>query len=245
DKIHPLHIAINTFIIVMILLNLVAVIIQSEQDIYYQYAKLFDGFEAVSIIIFSVEYLLRLWVCVEDEKYKNPVSGRLKYIFSLSALIDALAILPFYLPLLLPIDVRFIRIFRVLRIVRLYKMNRFFGAGLALEYVYKTRKEQLLFSFVFIIGILTITSCFMFLVEHEAQPDKFTSIPRTMWWCVSMLTVVKFSSPIFPVTFIGKILGALIALIGLGIFALPTGIISSGLVDYAKEKHKLKEENKV
>jgi len=230
----------DVVLVTLILLNVVAIVLESVDSIRRPYQELFDLFELLSVIFFTMEYILRLWVANEQEEYSTPIWGNLKYAASLLAVIDLLAILPFYLPLI-GLDLRFLRILRLFRLFRLFKIARYVKALSLMNGVFKEKKEELLISFVFTLFMLLITSSLMYYIENEAQPDKFSSIPQTMWWAIATLTTVGYGD-VYPVTGLGKFLGGVIAILGIGIFALPTGILASGFSEHlAKSKLEAKE----
>ncbi|MEL7222708.1 MAG: ion transporter [Bacteroidota bacterium] len=214
-------------IMTLIILNVTAVILETVKSLHVKYADFFYWFEFISVMIFTVEYLLRLWACTAIPKYKDPFWGRLRYFFSLGALIDLLAILPFYLPLFLPMDGRFMRILRLFRLFRLFKLGRYSSAFKMIENVLSKRRSELSISVGIILSMLVVASSMMYFIENEAQPDKFSSIPETMWWGVATLTTVGYGD-VFPVTPFGQLFGAVIAILGVGMFALPAGIIAAG-----------------
>ena len=159
----------------------------------------------------------------------HPVTGRIKYIFTPLAIIDLLAILPFYLPFM-NIDFRFIRSIRLTRLFRIAKLGRYSVALEAMNIAIKRKKEQLIITVGILLFFLLLSSSLLYYTEYEAQPDKFTSIPHAMWWGIATLTTVGYGD-IYPVTTAGKIISSLIAIIGVGICALPTGIISAGFLE--------------
>jgi len=219
--------SINSFIVALILINTVAVILETVESIYTPYKTTFQLIEVFSVIIFSAEYILRVWSCTVMEKYRHPVKGRLKYIFSSGAIIDLLAILPFYVALNSRADLRFVRSLRLLRFFRFFKLGRYLNASKVISNVFKSKREELVLSFVITIFLIVIASCVMYYAEHDAQPDKFSSIPETMWWSVATLTTVGYGDE-YPVTGLGKFLTACISILGIGMFALPAGILASG-----------------
>jgi voltage-gated potassium channel len=170
-----------------------------------------------------------MYAIVENPKYRHPFYGRLRFSKTPMALVDLLAILPFYLTFL-PLDLRFLRIFRLMALFRMFKITRYMQAMIIFKKVIAERKEQLVLSFIFIIFILIIISFFMFIVEHEAQPEKFGSIPDAMWWGMATLTTVGYGD-VVPITPIGKFLGGIFAISGVAILALPAGILSSGFFE--------------
>ncbi len=231
----------DIFIMTLILLNVAAVIFETVKEIHDQLELVFVYFEYFSVFVFSVEYLLRLWTCTENPKYAHSVLGRAKFVFSFIAIIDLLAILPFYLPLFLAVDGRFLRILRLFRIVRIFKMGRYSTAFNMITTVIAKRKEELLITLTIVLVMLILASSLMYYVENEAQPEAFSSIPATMWWGVATLTTVGYGD-VYPVTGIGRMLGAFIAILGVGIFALPAGIVAAGFEAEISKKMKSKDE---
>jgi len=224
-------------IMTLITLNVAAVILATVESLDSQYQYYFRIFEVFSVTVFSLEYLLRLWTCTLNENFRNPITGRLRYILTPFALIDLLAILPFYLPMIIPLDLRFIRAVRLFRLFRLFKMGRYSKAALMLKRVLKEKKEELVLIVFAVFLLLIIFSSLMYFIEKEAQPEAFSSIPAAMWWGIITLTTVGYGD-VYPITPLGKILGALIAFLGIGMFALPAGILGSGLVEAIQKKEK-------
>ncbi len=230
--------AVELLLITLIFFNITAVILESVKEINEVYSSYFHELEFFSVIIFSIEYFLRVWTAPENPKYAKRL-GRLRYAFTFMALVDLMSILPFYVNFL-PFDFLFIRVIRVFRLIRVLKIARYLKALNLIAAVLKERKEQIQLSVMFIIFLLVIVSTLMFYLEHEAQPDKFSSIPATMWWGIETLTTVGYGDMI-PQTATGRILGGMIAILGIGLFALPAGILSSGLTDHLHgNKKKLK-----
>jgi len=230
----------DTFIICLISLNTLAVILETVKRFAQQFKAIFYYFEIFSIVIFSIEYILRIWSCTANEKYRHPLWGRLRFMFTPLLLVDLFAILPFYLPMLIPLDLRFIRILRLFRIFRIFKLERYMKAFSLLKKVFINKKEELLITLFLIFVLLIFTSSLMFFIEHNVQPEKFSSIPQAVWWGIVTLTTVGYGD-IYPITSLGKILGAFIILLSIGFFALPAGILASGFIEIVqKEKRKIK-----
>jgi voltage-gated potassium channel len=217
---------VDLFIITLIFANVIVIFISSINEIALEYEVIFRYFEYFTIIIFTIEYILRLWTANLDPAYKNSFLGTLKYAVSPMAIIDFLAILPFYLTFV-GIDLRLIRIFRVFRIFRLFKIVRYVSALNVINDVVRQKREELIISVIFISILLVVSSTVMYHIENEAQPEAFSSIPQTMWWGIATLTTVGYGD-IYPITPMGHLLGGIIALFGIGMFALPTGILASG-----------------
>lgn len=226
----------NIAMLVLITFNVIAVILETEEGIYQAGRALFDGFEIFSIVIFTLEYVLRLWVCTDDSRYRSPVGGRIRYALQPAQLIDLLAILPFYIPFI-GIDLRFIRAVRLFRLFRLFKMGRYSRSLATLSSVIRSKKEELSITLFAGFILLIIASTLVYLVEHEAQPEVFGSIPDAMWWGAVTLTTVGYGD-VYPKTMLGRTLGAMIALLGIGLFALPAGIIASGFAEKIKHEEK-------
>jgi voltage-gated potassium channel len=229
---------INWFIIILIILNVIAVMMETVQPIHEKYYNFFHIFDTVSVIIFTIEYILRVWSSNHDPRYKHSVFGRLKYMKSTDAIIDALAILPFYLHVVIGFDLRVLRILRLLRFLRLFRLTAYMKSAKMVKDVFKTRKNELKLSLVLILFLIIIASCLLYFAEHRAQPKIFSSIPATIWWAIVTVTSVGYGDMV-PVTVMGKALTGMIALSGLAIFALPAGIITAGfLEEINKLKHK-------
>jgi len=224
------------FILTLIVLNVFAVILETVESFSNQYNAIFVSFEIFSVAIFSIEYILRVWSCTTDEKYKGGIKGRIKFALTPMALIDLFAVLPFYLPFIVRLDLRFLRALRLLRFFRLLKIGRYSEAMGVFGRAIKAKKEELILSVAVISILLILASSAMYYVENQAQPENFSSIPEAMWWGIATLTTVGYGD-IYPITALGKILGGVIALLGIAMFALPTGILSSA---FTEEIHKKK-----
>lgn len=227
---------IEYFLISLIACNIVAIQLETVPNYFIDNATLFNDFEIFSVIIFTIEYFLRLWTCPELVKYKKSNTGRLRYSVSKTALIDLFSILPFYLNFL-PIDLRWLRIFRFLRLLRMLKIARYLTALNLIFTVIRDRKEQLLVVIMFIFFLLVIISTVMFYVEGPVQPDTFSSIPATMWWGIATLTTVGYGDMV-PISAAGKILAGFISIIGVGMYALPAGILSAGISEHLRDHKK-------
>lgn len=214
-------------ILSLILLNVALVIIGTVPWIEARFAESLYAAEVASVVIFTIEYVLRVWSCVEAPDYAAPVAGRLRFMATPLALIDLLAVAPFYLPFF-GIDLRFLRSLRLLRIFRIAKVGRYVPAFYSLRNVVVRKKEELLLSFSVLAVLLILSASLMYYAEHEAQPEAFSSIPATMWWAVATLTTVGYGD-VYPITTLGRILASASAILGVGLFALPAGILASGL----------------
>lgn len=215
----------QTFIVTLIVLNGVAVILESNQDLRDGYTRLFYLFEIFSVIIFTVEYAGRVWVCAEHTRYAHLPAwrARLKYVCTPMALIDLLAIAPFYLSLFIAIDLRFLRFFRLFRLL---KLSHYFDGLKIFSEVIKSEASAISSALLTMLILIIVSACLMFTVETAAQPDVFDSIIEAIWWSVVTLTTVGYGD-ITPVTYGGKILAIGIMLLGIGTMALPAGILAA------------------
>ncbi len=223
---------VDLFLILLISLNVICVILETVDWIYDRYAVYFDAIEVVSVAVFTVEYLLRLWCIVEAEPERPALYQRLRYAASPVAIIDFLAIAPFYLSFVFAIDLRFLR---VLRLLRIFKLTRYSSAMTMLLDVFRQEASAFFAGFFILIVLLILTASGAYLVEQDAQPDKFGSIPEAMWWATATLTTVGYGD-VTPITPLGKIFGACVTIIGIGMAALPAGILASGLADQLRRK---------
>ena len=221
----------DIFLITLIFLNVVALILGTVEEIYQVSPRAFYLFEAISVAIFTVEYLLRVWSCTVNPNYAHPVLGRLRFIVSPLVLTDLLAILPVYIVLFVNLhglDLRFLRVVRLL--ARVVRLSRYFSSMRTLGRVLHNRRGELLAVVSALLLLLVMTSSLMFFAEHEAQPEEFANIPQAMWWSIITLTTVGYGD-VFPITAAGRLLAGLIAIVGIGLFALPAGILGSGFME--------------
>ena len=224
------------FIISLISLNVVALIVGTVEEIHQLAPQAFRIFEIISVAIFTVEYLLRVWSCTADPRYSHPVLGRLRFAVSLLAIIDLLAILPFYLlPLvnLHGLDLRFLRAARLF--ARVARLSRYSSGMRTLARVIHNKRSELFTVIMILSLLLLLASSMMFFAENGAQPDKFANIPKAMWWSIITLTTVGYGD-VFPVTVAGRLLAGMIAIVGIGLFALPAGILGSGFLEEVSKR---------
>ncbi len=220
---------------ILICLNVIAIILETEKSFFGEYENIFRYFEIVSMIIFTGEYFLRIWSCTSVAEYRNPFIGRIKYFFSPMALIDFIAIVPFYLTFMIA-DARILRILRFLRVLKVTKHFHHSNTFHIITNTIFNKRSELISSLVLMFSLLLICATGVFFAENATQPDKFSSIPSAMWWAVATLTTVGYGD-IFPVTSMGKILGSISAIFGIGLFALPAGLLASGFSEeMQKEK---------
>jgi voltage-gated potassium channel len=227
---------------VLIVLNVVAVMLETVAALEARYHGWFTAFEVFSVAVFSIEYVLRLWACTVDPQFAHPVWGRLRYATRPLAIIDLLAILPSLLPFVW-VDLRFIRVLRLMRLLRVLKLGHYSEAVTLLGNVLRSRSPELAVMLIVLCMLLVLSSGAMFYAENEAQPDTFSSIPASMWWAVITLTTIGYGDA-YPVTIVGKIIGGVIAVMGIGIVALPTAIIATGFAEEVQKRRKAKHDAK-
>jgi len=213
-----------------------SVVLETVPDLHARWGESFLTFELATVLIFSVEYVVRLWICTEDPRYSHPVWGRLKFALSPLALIDIAAVLPFYLPLVVPLDLRFLRALRMLRLARLFEVGGFGDTFEMVSAVVHDKKEELAVTTCIAVVMLVVFSSLMYFIEHPVQPKIFSSIPAAMWWGLATLTTVGYGD-IYPVTNLGKLVASFSAVAGIGMFALPAGILGSGFVEEMHRRH--------
>lgn len=224
----------GTFIILLIILNMAAIILESVKSLHDSYEQFFVDFEHFCLFFFTIEYIVR--VITAQIKYgQKGAKPYFKYIFSFMALVDLFAILPSLLILVLPAGVlaanfQFIRMLRIMRIFRVLKITRYSGSLKMMGEVLKDKASDLSITIFITFVLMILASTLMYYAEHNAQPDQFPDIVHAFWWAVATLTTVGYGD-VYPVTALGKILSGVIAILGIGLVALPTGILSSAFVD--------------
>ncbi len=217
---------VSIFLAAIIVVNCLALSLETVAAIYAGRAWFFQTLEIASTAVFAVEYALRVWTCVEEPKYAAPVTGRLRYVVSPLAILDLLAILAYFAPL----DLRFLRIFRLSRLFRVLHLEVFNRSMQAIFEAIGRRRHLLYVSVAIMATAVYCTAVLLYTVEHAAQPDKFSSIPATLWWAVITLTTIGYGD-IAPITPLGKVLTSVIAIFGIGIFALPAAILTAAIID--------------
>ena len=230
---------LNLFLIVLILVNTAAVLLESIRNVYLSYQGFFNALELFSIVVFSIEYLLRFWSIAEKNPFESAWKNRWQWVLSGGALIDLLAILPAYINFFVHIDLRFLRI---LRLFRLLKLTRYFVSLQILLRVVEREKGSFQAVIFILLIMIVMAAAGVYVVENRAQPEVFSSIPASMWWAVVTLTTVAYGD-VTPITSLGRFLGALITILGVGLAALPAGILANGLaneLELRKQKLELK-----
>lgn len=220
----------DVFIVCVILLNIAVTFCQTFTQLA-RFGALMQTVELITIIIFTVEYILRLWTA----QYLYPDMGqgraRLKFAVSFYGIVDLLTVLPYFLPFVFPSGAVAFRMFRVVRILRLFRINAKYDAFHVVTTVLKEKKNQLMYSIFLVLVLMMASSLCMYGLEHEAQPEHFSNAFSGIWWSVSTLLTVGYGD-IYPITVGGQIMAIVIAFLGVGMVAIPTGIISAGFVEY-------------
>jgi voltage-gated potassium channel len=229
EQASPWEQVFDIVVLLMILLSVVVVVLQSMPDLA-EYDRMLSQMEAFAVYFFTAEYVARLWTCPEIAKYGEGWRGRLRYAVSGMALVDLAAILPFFLSPLADSNTVVFRLLRVFRLVRVLKFGRYHATIGILGRVLMSRREELVVSVGLVLALVVITSTLMYAVEHDAQPKVFSSIPASMWWGVVTLTTVGYGD-VYPVTSLGKVVAGISVLLGVGLFALPAGILAGGFAE--------------
>ncbi len=221
--------AVDRFLVVLILINLVAVALESIPELEAQYSALFDTIEIFSLVVFTAEYVLRIWSAVEDgpNRHLPHMRARLKYVLSPAGLVDLLAVLPFWFAMLVPDALRVILVFRI---VRFLKIARYSPAMRSLLDVVYRERRALLGSFTILLGTALIAAALMYLAERHVQPDKLGTIPEALWWAIVTLSTIGYGD-VVPVTPLGKFIAIISVFLGMIMIALPVGIIATAFAE--------------
>lgn len=223
----------------VILINVGAVVLGSEPAISQRHGGLLWTIEILSVAFFTVEYGVRIWVAAERHRDRHPLIVRLRFIATPMALVDLLAIAPFYLASFIGIDLRFLR---ALRLLRLFKLSRYFSALDVLGTVLAAEARAILAALFVMCIMIVVASSAMHIAEAAAQPEAFGSIPRSMWWAVVTLTTVGYGD-VTPVTLAGRLISVVIMIMGIGMVALPAGMLASRFSEeLGKRRDKFREE---
>lgn len=224
---------LNTFLII---LNLTVSILYTFDSIKQQFGSWLLLLEHVTVAFFFIDYILRLLTAKYLQPDLSEPKALLKYVLSFTGIIDLLSFLPYYLPIFFPSGAIAFRMFRIVRIFRLFRINAYYDSLNVIAEVLNNKKQQLLSSAFIILVLMLASSLCMYSLEHEAQPEVFSNAFSGIWWAASTLLTVGYGD-IYPITTMGKVFGILITFLGVGLVAIPTGIISAGFVDqYSRAK---------
>lgn len=216
---------LNTIIIIIIVLSLIMAILETESTIYQGHECLFLSLEWFFTFVFAVEYVARVWVSVENPKYKN----RFYYMLTPAAIFDLLTVVLILLTTL-GTEGFVLRLARLLRVLMIAKLGRYTIAMRNITQAIYLRRFELIISFSIGMFALILSSSVLYIIEGDVQPLIFGSIPRAMWWSVTTLTTVGYGD-VYPLTALGKFFGAITAIIGIGLIAMPTGILAASFSD--------------
>lgn len=235
----PLSIAIDVVLISLICISVVGIVLESIVGLYTRYRPIFDTIEWLTICVFSVEYVLRVWASVEQPRYQSLTGGllkkRLRYMLSPVAIIDLVSIMPFYLATFGLVGGSDLRFLRALRLLRILKLTRYSAAFDTLGVVFRENLRSFTAALFVLIVVMLIAATGMYYFERAAQPEAFSSIPASMWWAFATLTTVGYGD-ITPITPAGKMFGALISVVGIAMVALPTGILASAFTEQLRRR---------
>lgn len=228
-------------IMTLIALSVLSIILESFSSLNDQYHTVFHIFDITTVVVFSIEYLLRIWTA--EMLYPEAKHPRLKFIFSFMGIIDLLAILPFYIPFI-SADLRFlrmIRLFRLFRLLHVVKLGRYFEALQTIVKVIRTSGPQLIMSVAICFFVMLFSAIIMYTVENPVQPEQFPNVLSSLWWAMCTLTTVGYGD-VYPITNIGRFFASVISLVGIGIIAIPTGIIAAGFNQLINKEQRFEEE---
>lgn len=226
----PAATIVDNMLVVLILANIGAVVLESIPSMHFAFAHEFQLFNDFSIVVFTIEYIARLWAAIEIPAIRasGPLSGRLLFALRPSMIIDFFAFAPSYLGFIFPaLDARVLRVFRLLRFL---KLVRFSPAMTTLSRALYEERRALTGALILMLGTAVFAGAVMYMLEAQAQPDKFGTIPDAMWWAIATLTTIGYGD-VVPVTPLGKLFGACVMVFGLGLFALPIGIVATAFVN--------------
>ena len=232
--------AFDFFITGLILVSVIAVF-AGTFELSAGASRTLETIEKIASVAFTIEYALRIFTADLLRPELPPWKSRVKYVVSPMAAIDLVAILPFWLPMILPGSLLGMRALRLVRLLRIFKLNRYFDAMRLIGGVIESKKRELLGSMFFVVILMLVSSLLMYSAEHDAQPGAFSNAFSGLWWAVATLTTVGYGD-ICPITILGRILGAVIAFSGIAALAIPTGIITAGLTEHMSRNKRIEKE---
>lgn len=229
------YLAFDNLIILLIVLSVISITLESIPDINPIFRKFLQYFDAFTIMVFTLEYFMRIYVSDLTHPSKNRFRSAVRFMFSFQGLIDLIAILPFYIPMIVRIDLRYVRIVRLARFLRILKVNRYNNSINLIHEVIREKRSELATTVFLAFHVIVVASFLMHHFEGVVQPDKFSNVLDSFWWAIATLTTIGYGD-VYPVTAIGKIMSGVIAIVGIGLVALPTGIISAGFINKVEKK---------
>ncbi|MBR5225861.1 MAG: ion transporter [Clostridia bacterium] len=213
-----------------IVINLIVSLAYTFETVRLKYGRVLITLEMITVVFFAMDYLLRVATARFRYKQKSEIRAALKYALSASGIIDLLSFLPYWLPIFFPSGAVAFRMFRIIRIFRLFRINSYYDSLNVITEVITSKSQQIISSVFIIVVLMTASSLCMYSIEHDAQPHVFTNAFSGIWWAVSTLLTVGYGD-IYPITDVGKLFSIVITFLGVGVVAIPTGIISAGFVD--------------
>ena len=227
----------NYSLVGLILLNVLVLICETIPEVNNHYFHYFHYFDFISVIIFTIEYIARIYISALTHPASSKIKSAYKYIFSGYGIIDLISVLPFFIPFIIHTDLRFVKILRLTRFLRLLKIGRHNNSLNLIWRVVAEKKSELFITGFITVLILFVASFMIYFAESEAQPDKFPNILHGFWWAIATLTTVGYGD-VYPITPIGKVISGVIAVLGIGLVALPTGLVSAGFMEKLSTKDK-------
>jgi voltage-gated potassium channel len=233
----PLVKLVDYALVSLITINCIFSVLESVEDLAVVHGHIFHAFDHLSVIVFSIEYGLRVWTSVEfsQPRFHHPVYGRLHFIFTPMAIVDLVAIVPFYLGFFFEVDLRAMRVLRLLRVFKLTRYSQ--GMVIMIDVLRQEARSIVSMLFVFLV-ILVFVSSLMYMLEHPTQPHVFSDIPSAMWWAVVTMTTLGYGDMV-PSTVLGRVLGGCTAIIGVGMIALPAGVLASGFSEQLRQRREV------
>jgi voltage-gated potassium channel len=226
DAGNPIARRVNYFLAALIVANAICVTLESLPGIDRTLVQALRGFEALSTCIFVVEYVARVWTCVEQRHLSHPVWGRLRFMRQPLSLLDLVAVATYWTPW----DLRFLRVVRLVRLLKVFHLYEFEAALDRLTVSLSRRKELLLVSVVLMALFVYLAASLLYQIEHQRQPEVFSSVPATFWWATVTFNTIGYGDMV-PLTSFGRLFAGLVSVFGIGVFALPTAIVIAAIIE--------------
>jgi len=236
----------NYFLMILIILSVGEMALETDDSIFIPYRNYFRIFDFFTVMVFSTEYIIRIVTAhlTKENQGKTRWQSIKEYVISFAGIVDLLSILPFYLDFT-NLDLRVLRMLRLLRFFRVFKITRYNDSMKLVADVIKDKRSEIGVIMGLIIIIMIISSFIMFYAEHESQPEQFPNVLGCLWWAIVTMTTIGYGD-VYPVTTMGKLIGSIMAILGIGLVAMPTGIISAGFLEKINEKQeKEKKQEKI
>jgi voltage-gated potassium channel len=232
---HPCGRLIAALLSILIFLNVIAAVLETDAAIFHSFGGMLDVFAVFSVLVFTVEYLLRVWCCTENPEFRDPVRGRLRYMRTPMAIIDLLVILPLLISPFLVASPGIFSLVRFSRIFWILKIGHYSASLKTLGRVLLAKRGEMFIAFFIMFVLLILGSALIYFAEHEAQPAKFSSVLASMWWGIETMATIGYGDMV-PITPMGKVIAGIVALLGVGLFALPAGFLASGFIEEVNRK---------